>query len=349
MSLPTNFFIGRMGRSWGYNFSNFLLVSYNQSSSWGTFQSYLDYFTSENINNYVGVNDQWMTDDRYLYQDPVSNTGFVWAVPEDGNYEFQVAGAAGSSVNDTQNNIQRTGGDGAVLTARFTLQKKQLLRFIVGKNRSDHVATYYVGGHGGGASAVMTYSEDVGSRVPLIVAGGGGGAASSYVAASWDGRNAYIDTRSTTGQSDFAHAVTGGAQYHGNTSNTTAGYGGYQSYSSGYPQTRTPGAGFYGDSQLQDASTPAESLQSTATGRGGFGGGGNGTGLIGGAGGGYTGGGSVSRDGSAYTAGVGTGGSSWWNGNYNGFVQVSASVGNYHGANNFGSAGQSGWIRVTKL
>ena len=338
MSLPTNFFIGR-GGSWGYDFTTLRLVSYNQTSTFGNSASYLNYFSTNNTNN--AATQLWMNDTRYFAFD----NAFIWYVPEAGTYEFQVAGAMGGSTQETSSgNQDREGGDGAVVTARFDLQKKQAIRMIVGKNPPKVEAAYYVGNSGGGASAVMTHSPTVSSRVPLVVAGGGSGAAQSYYNGSRNsGKNAYNGTYSSTGQSNFDHVTVGSASYGGDSGNTTAGYVGFKDTSQS--QQLEPGSGFYSGSQSNNG------LQNNPVGNGtgGFGGGGSGGARKGGAGGGYTGGGSVSVGGGASDVGVGSGGSSYVNTSVFSGSAISASVSNYNGANNFSSAGQSGWIFVTKI
>jgi hypothetical protein len=347
---------GRGGRPWGYDFpvGHYVrLTSYNTNNTAGAIANWRSGWASNSANtNYA--NNTWLDNDDYMFEDPTYK-GLVWGVPEDGTYQFQLAGGAGGNARDSQNGYEADGGAGAIATANFTLSKKQYLRIIVGKAGDDHETPYYVGSGGGGASAIMTYSEDVTQRSPLLVAGGGGGAAITYYNPT--SFNGFPAGTNNAGAPLFGHNKTGSVGFNAN-GNVTTGYGGFEDTQES--QRLDAGAGFYGDGQDNSGDgAVAKALRDTAYGRGsgGYGGGGSGASRGGGAGGGYSGGSSISKGGSASDCGVGSAGSSYFS---NSVVSgsligiTSGGSGNFNSwsgsvANNYGSSTQSGWCTIIRL
>lgn len=345
---------GRGGRPWGYDFpvGHYVrLTVYNRDDGFGNIASYRSHWATNTANtNYS--NNTWLDDDRYMFEDPTYE-GLVWGVPEDGTYRFILAGAAGGRTRDTQQGHEAVGGAGAVGDAAFVLSKKQYLRFVIGKSGNDHETSYYTGAGGGGASAIMTYSEDLSGRHPMLVAGGGGGAASSYyVPAVYNGEAAGTNSG---GAPLFGHNKTGSVGFNGS-GNVTIGYGGFEDTQES--QRLDAGAGFYGDGQDNSGDgAVAKALRDTARGRGsgGYGGGGKGASRGGGAGGGYSGGSSISKGGSANDVGTGSAGSSFFSNSQVSGVLTGFSgggSGNYSswstGANNYGSTKQGGYLTIQR-
>ncbi len=93
-----------------------------------------------------------------------------WVVPSSGNYQIDIAGAAGGA------GLAGSGGNGAFLSVRVSLTSGTRLAIVVGQTGSSYNASNsFPGGSGGGGSFVYRMSDNS----YIAVAGGGGGGASS--------------------------------------------------------------------------------------------------------------------------------------------------------------------------
>jgi hypothetical protein len=156
---------------------------------------------------------------------------YTWTVPSTGNYQLEVAGAAGGS------NIKasRTGGSGAYLKSSLELTAGTQIKIVVGQKGIDNSNTSltYTGGAGGGGTFI--YKSD---NTPLLVAGGGGGAPSSISnldSSISDAHGKYDTTSGTTINLNSTLKALGGVN----------GLGG--GTSSREVLIGAPGAGFLGD------------------------------------------------------------------------------------------------------
>lgn len=93
-----------------------------------------------------------------------------WVVPSSGNYQIDIAGAAGGA------GLVGSGGNGAYLSVKVSLTSGTRLAIVVGQTGSSYNASNsFPGGSGGGGSFVYKVSDNS----YIAVAGGGGGGASS--------------------------------------------------------------------------------------------------------------------------------------------------------------------------
>jgi len=228
----------------------------------------------------------WDEDSDYLSMDTQGIQ--LWTAPADGDYSFEVYGAA-SGENTSYTSYP---GRGAYMYGEFTLSQGDMIQILVGQ-RGETVSL-----HTGGGGGSFVAEED---NTPMIIAGGGGAACRDS-----DTRSSYTDA--TTSTTAVSATCTGGS-----------GGDGGESCSGSYGPG---GGGFYGDgddgpTSGSDDSTGGQSFLNggeggdccctcgSNAGEGGFGGGG-GTyhDVYGGGGGGYSGGG-----GGSYCTGGGGGGS----------------------------------------
>lgn len=242
----------------------------------------------------------------------------LWTVPVTGTYRITVAGAAGGAG-------KQTGGKGVTISGEFNLIEGAVLKILVGQ-----IGATFSTGSGGGGGGTFVASN---SNVPFIIAGGGGGGGGSS-SATHAGRDATFTTTAANATSGG-----GGGTATAGGSGTTVQYGGggggsaANGVSGGVPTNNegglaaSGGAGFGGDGgRGQNSPVIPKSFLTGGTGGyrpsswgsisttfGGFGGGGNGTGISyvsgGGGGGGYAGGGG----GDGLNIGGGGGGGSSYN------------------------------------
>jgi hypothetical protein len=212
-----------------------------------------------------------------------SGTVQVYAVPYDGTFWIEAAGAEGS--NNTSSTIAP--GKGAYMGGKFSLNSGTQLNILAGQQRTA------TSGNGGGGGSFVTLDDNS----PLVVAGGGGGSAQGTDSPDKDGQIG------TTGGMGAAGGGAGGSAGSGG----GVGASGFQSGAGGGLLTNgadgwtggTGGAAFVNGGSGGTSNAPAN---------GGFGGGGSGSSyVVGGGGGGYSGGGSGGNS----VAGVGGGGGSF--------------------------------------
>ena len=170
-------------------------------------------------------------------------------IPQDGNYTFIAAGAAGG------NTASFTGGRGVVISTTVALLAGQVLKILVGQKGRDATIS-----SGGGGTFIATANN-----TPILVAGGGGGIFNNTA----NGSNASVTTSGTTGTTNTVGGTNGSA-------GGTAGNG-----------DQNAGAGFYGNAGVAtDAQSFINGGSGNAiTYNGGFGGGGMGGGGYSGGGG----------------------------------------------------------------
>lgn len=176
-----------------------------------------------------------------------------WEVPTSGNWQIDMAGAAGGA------GISGSGGNGAVLSLRVQLVSGTRLAIVVGQmggvyNNSNS----YPGGSGGGGSFVYKTSDN--SFIAAAGGGGGGASASSNLFSSQSTAHGKYDTTtaSTVTISGGYFAPGGVAGSGGGKSTRNTYYGG-------------PGAGVNSDG------VSANGGQGRSRANGWIGGGGNGT------------------------------------------------------------------------
>ena len=205
----------------------------------------------------------------------------TWTVPSDGDYRITAYGAMGGrgKTSGTTSYSSGTPGNGAKMSAVFTLSAGEELQILVGQIGGEQQNSNQLGGGGGGGTFVTDSSN-----TPLVVAGGGGG---SGRYAGEAGNHGVVTTSGTSGNG--GNPGSGGTGGNG---------GGVENCS----YAGNSGAGFYGNGNSPcggpyayayvNGGAGSNSSQCWADGNfGGFGGGG-GTGPHGGGGaGGYSGGG----------------------------------------------------------
>ncbi|GAB5389206.1 MAG: hypothetical protein Alpg2KO_21740 [Alphaproteobacteria bacterium] len=200
----------------------------------------------------------------------------IWTVPTSGTYQITAQGAAGG-------NAVASGGNGAEVSANFTLTGGHEIAIVVGQLGGNSGSTGNSGNSAGGGGG--TYVVNATTNTLLIAAGGGGGAGVADTAtpshqagvdAVWnetDGGNA-VDPAISPGQNGNggAHCTSTGASSGAGWSGNSVAYSGWATAASSY------------------ANGSDGSYQPTASGGdGGYGGGGAGA-YGGGGGGGYSGG-----------------------------------------------------------
>ncbi len=228
----------------------------------------------------------WDSDSDYFSMDTQGVQ--LWTVPEDGDYSFEVYGAA-SGENTGYTSYP---GRGAYEYGEFTLTQGDVIQILVGQ-RGETV--YYHTGGGGGSFVV---EED---NTPMIIAGGGGSACRGD-----DTRSSYTDaTSSTSGVNTACNGGSGGDGGESCSGSYGPGGGGFSGDGADGPTSgsddSTGGSSFLNGGEGGDCCC----ICGSNAGEGGFGGGG-GTyhDVYGGGGGGYSGGG-----GGSYCTGGGGGGS----------------------------------------
>ncbi|CAH1256280.1 Hypp1640 [Branchiostoma lanceolatum] len=138
----------------------------------------------------------------------------LFTVPETGNYEIEVAGAAGSW--DIINSNEDNRGYGAMMRGTFSLIKGEVLKILVGQEGAKTKGNLSAGG--GGGTFVTSFNN-----TPLIIAGGGGGM--QWLARLYEscdgttltsGQKSYVGVRGRAGKpEDEVNA--GGSDGHGAT------------------------------------------------------------------------------------------------------------------------------------
>tara|TARA_Y100001970_G_scaffold293482_1_gene440566 strand:- start:24588 stop:26663 length:2076 start_codon:yes stop_codon:yes gene_type:complete len=263
----------------------------------------------------------------------------LWKVPVTGNYMITTIGSNGNDRYNSKTLKYNNGGKGYLLKAKYSLNKNDELKIIVGhKGLTSEYGAYKFPGSGGGGSFIWKKDND--DWEILIVAGGGGGGAggagSSLLVYGEEGTN------SAGGDAGFEFGDKGVKGTDGiimfTDTDDIGGAGGFGG--SRYIIPSDSGAGLKLNSDVKDSTVVsifgekynsyligAKSAENTAIGglytdfngytnEGGFGGGGsNGLGTAGG-GGGYYGGNKSSKKSSIMstaTNGGGGGGSSYVN------------------------------------
>ena len=210
-----------------------------------------------------------------------------WIVPEDGVYEFNVKGAPGRQG-------RALGGGGSIIRGRVRLIKGETITIVVGQ-RGELPASGNTWPGSSGASWVVRKS----GNIPLFVAGGGSSSGNTT-----SGRDAVTTSNGGTSSTGQLGGTNGG----GSPSYPIGGGGGgFLSNGGNGTQVTGPHAGGGGIGFPSGLAGGLRSQDNTASGNGGFGGGGagnNSTGSSGGAGG-YSGGAGNSN--SANTVGGGGG------------------------------------------
>ena len=196
-----------------------------------------------------------------LYTQVTSTSGIqYWTVPAAGTYSIQVHGAEGGQSNNYGGS--GSGGDGAMMSGKFTLQAGTQLKILVGQQGT---ANQYEGGGGGGTFVTLT------DNTPLIIAGGGGGAANNSCSQTY--QHGWVNNNGQTNCNGTSGGTNGSG---GNNCTTAGGGGGLLTNGSG----SWPGTAFVNGGNGHSSSAD-----------GGFGCGGSGGGTSGaGGGGGYSGG-----------------------------------------------------------
>jgi len=126
------------------------------------------------LNSYNTSSNSWLSNTSYFN---VTTEGIQqWTVPATANYDIEVAGARGG-VN-TQASPWISGGYGAVVKTRVSLNKDDILSIVVGQIGADR-GTGPTGNYCGAAGGGGTFVYASGSFTYYAVAGGGGGGAST--------------------------------------------------------------------------------------------------------------------------------------------------------------------------
>jgi len=203
-----------------------------------------------------------------------------WTVPNTGEYNIEVAGAAGGPGSSY------TGGLGARMIGNFNLTGGDVLKILVGQTGGSG-GSYKAGGGGGGSFVTLANNS------ALIVAGGGGGGGGNSNAAN--GQSGSNETSGGTGsQGSFAGGANGNG---GQASAGSGGGGGLNGKGNSTSCTSDEGIAFVnGGTGGQGGACAA------GGGDGGFGGGSGGEWCCQGAtgaGGGYSGGGGTNSNGVA--------------------------------------------------
>lgn len=255
------------------------------------------------------------------YNAPVGNTT-DWAIPPGvTSITLTVKGATGGAVRDYNGlGFKANGGDGASITATFTVVPSEILKLSVGTTGgfstvdlkgTNNVYVAHLGGGGGGSFVWSSSRNDF-----YIVSGGGGGGALILGQAApgalpftytfndiWKGKNASLGTSGGSAQNitpNGSYLPTGGVGSVGNSPpsySVAAGGGAYQDIQgTAYDAFRTNGRSYFNNSGNYYPSGGGYYDMSKMIGvsAGGFGGGAgplysNGL-LVAGAGGGYSGG-----------------------------------------------------------
>ena len=257
----------------------------------------------------------WTSNSAYL---SMPTNGYqLWTVPATGLYSITTVGAGGA--NDTYGQV---GGNGATITATYSLTRGQQLLLLVGQTGTGSNASQAAQYEGGGGGGTFVASGTTPASASLLQAAGGGGGAydynNSYPA---NGINASTSTCGNSGGGGIAGGCNGGSGGYSNTGGS-AGYSTNGGNASGLPAYAFTQGGIGGQMQTS---------WGTYNIWGGFGGGGGG-GLAAGGGGGYGGGGG----GTWSYPGNGGGGGSYWTGS-----SVSATIA--------GNANSNGSITITQL
>lgn len=247
--------------------------------------------------------------DSVMYSGSIVN----WIIPAGvTNLTIEARGAEGG----TGSSSTTTGGLGAIMIGDFSVTPGDTLQVLVGEHPS---ATSATNGGGGG-----TFVVDM-ANSPLVVAGGGGGSSQSL-----DSPNKHGNTTTTGGMGTGGGGAGGTNGNGGNIGATFASGAGGGLLTDGQDgwQANTRGLSFLNG---------GAGGSSHNGGRGGFGGGGNGSGyVVGAGGGGYSGGGAGSN---SAGAGVGGGGGSF-NGGSNQNNTGGANMGHGFVKFTWGGAGQ---------
>lgn len=176
-----------------------------------------------------------------------------WVVPASGNWQIDIAGAAGGV------GISGSGGNGAVLSLKVQLVSGTRLSVVVGQmGGSYNNSNSYPGGSGGGGSFVYKTSDN--SFIAAAGGGGGGASASSNLFSSQTTAHGKYDT--TTASSV---TISGGYFAPGGVAGSGGGKSTRNTYFGG------PGAGVNSDG------ASANGGQGRSLANGWIGGGGNGT------------------------------------------------------------------------
>uniref|UniRef100_A0A6C0F6V5 Peptidase S74 domain-containing protein n=1 Tax=viral metagenome TaxID=1070528 RepID=A0A6C0F6V5_9ZZZZ len=222
----------------------------------------------------------WITNDTSrIYFNVIGLTNVkgiqVWTVPRTGVYDIDAYGAKGGS----SGLYAHTGGNGARVKGRFTLNQGDKYMIVVGQKGLNSNSS---GGPGGGGGTYMVKGDSfslIESGDVVLVAGGGG--ASGGHSISNDGQNASSASGSSTsgGAAGNSYKSGGGGGLIGN------GIGpGY------YMNRDTFGLSFKNGSRGGDRGGWSNNTTKIYDAEGGFGGGGGGSAHSGGGGGGYGGG-----------------------------------------------------------
>ena len=182
MSLPTNFFIGRLGGGGGGAFLDnvtYEFTNYGKIGAAGPSQTQ--------------ANTYWSSTPEILGNLTVTN-GVQSIEFAPGNYTFEVYGAMGGGndeivpVGGSNNSMVRNdrnwanpvyGGRGAKIAGTLTLSSKTVVYMVVGQegDNGGYPTSTSQGFSASGGGASYLYID---SSTPLVIAGGGGGAGGSW-------------------------------------------------------------------------------------------------------------------------------------------------------------------------
>ena len=118
----------------------------------------------------------------------------TFIIPNDGNYEIEAIGAAGSGGNTYGTNFTSKGGKGAKIVAHFRFNKGEVIDIVVGGIGTSKQATQKEGTSGGGGGGTFIFKRiekvsddryqftkgDIKYETLLVVAGGSGGEDSGH-------------------------------------------------------------------------------------------------------------------------------------------------------------------------